>query len=149
MTAGSHNGALSAPATSPIGTSPVDAPPSGRAGEAFRVALAALSLPCVARLYGGPHGEIATYYPGGRVEGVRVDDSRVEVHIVVRVDIASPVEAAEQVRAVVAPLVAPREVDLVIEDVEWPGAGDHGSHPAPADHDGLKGPRGPNGAVGR
>lgn len=117
-------------AMSHAGTSALDAPPSGRAGQAFRVALVALSLPCVARLYGGPHGEIATYYPGGRVEGVRIDDDHVEVHIVVRLDLASPVEAAEEVRRTVGPLVAPRQVDVVVEDVEWFEHGTEGSrHP--------------------
>jgi len=115
---------------SPAGSSPLDAPPPGRAGEAFKVALTALRVPAVARLYGGRLGEIATYYPGGRVEGVRVEDDRVEVHIVVRLDLATPLEAAEQVRRAVGPLVAPKRVDVVVEDVEWFGEADTSS----ADH---------------
>jgi hypothetical protein len=110
-----------AAAASPAGSSPLDVPPPGRAGEAFKVALAALRVPAVARLYGGRLGEIATYYPGGRVEGVRVEDDRVEMHIVVRLDRATPLDAAEQVRRAVGPIVAPKRVDVVVEDVEWLG----------------------------
>jgi hypothetical protein len=90
----------------------------------LKVALAALRVPAVARLYGGRLGEIATYYPGGRIEGVRVDDDRVEMHIVVRLDLATPLEAAEEVRRAVGPLVAPKRVDVIVEDVEWLGEAD-------------------------
>ncbi|GAB3942626.1 hypothetical protein [Corynebacterium tapiri] len=36
----------------------------------------------VAELHGGPHGEVATLFPGQRVRGVRVVDERLQVHVV-------------------------------------------------------------------
>ncbi|MDV7135255.1 hypothetical protein [Williamsia muralis] len=36
----------------------------------------------VAGLYGGVFGEIATYLPGSRINGVSLSDARGEVHIV-------------------------------------------------------------------
>ncbi|MFB9376660.1 hypothetical protein ACFFKU_04395 [Kineococcus gynurae] len=49
------------------------------------VGAAVLTVPGVARLHGGPFGEVATYLPGRRVTGVRLGDGTgpVEVHVVV------------------------------------------------------------------
>lgn len=50
--------------------------------EARRVADAVCEIDGVAGLYGGVFGEIATYLPGTRINGVALSDARGEVHIV-------------------------------------------------------------------
>ena len=43
---------------------------------------AALSVPGVLAMHAGPYGTAATYAAGGRVWGVRLAESRIDVHIV-------------------------------------------------------------------
>jgi NADH dehydrogenase FAD-containing subunit len=89
--------------------------------DAERVAQAVERVPTVARLSAGSTGaEIATYLPGRRVRGVRVDDGTVEVHVVARWPAVLP-EVGDAVRAAAAPLVGGRAVEVVIDDLDVPG----------------------------
>lgn len=89
--------------------------------DAERVASAVERVPTVARLSAGSAGaEIATYLPGRRVRGVRVDDATVEVHVVARWPAVLP-EVGEAVRSAAAPLAGGRAVEVVIDDLEVPG----------------------------
>ncbi len=85
---------------------------------------AALACPSVTRLAGGGPVEVATYLPGRRVHGVRLDDDVVEIHVVARFGAVLP-DVAADVRAAVGPLVPGREVSVFVDDldVEAPPAG--------------------------
>jgi hypothetical protein len=100
-----------------------ETPPA--AGLAERVADAVLAVPEVAGLHGGVFGEIATYLPGRRIEGIRISSDLCAVHIVARYPADLPA-VAEAVRAQVAPLVV-MPVQVTIEDLytgENPRLGD-------------------------
>ena len=86
---------------------------------ADEVAAIVLALPGVVDLHPGPLGAVATYLPGRRVVGVRLDASTVEVHVVIGLD--RPVrEVAQDIhRAVAAVVSAP--VRVHVEDVAAPG----------------------------
>ncbi|MFC3499692.1 hypothetical protein ACFOOK_01585 [Micromonospora krabiensis] len=64
-----------------------------------------------------------TYLPGRRVDGVVVDADAVVVQVRARWGAHVP-ELAAQVRAAVAPLVAGRQIDVVLADVGDPPDGD-------------------------
>jgi hypothetical protein len=79
------------------------------------VAAVVRSVPDVHDLHGGAFGEVATYLPGRRVQGVRLTDDGVELHIVTRG--ASPLMfTVEHVRDAVRPLVTGR-IDVTVEDI--------------------------------
>ncbi|MGA9870317.1 MAG: hypothetical protein WBQ44_04100 [Rhodococcus sp. (in: high G+C Gram-positive bacteria)] len=84
------------------------------------VAAAAVSVSGVAGLHGGEFGEIATYLPGRKVVGIRIDDQLCEVHISAEypTDLGG---VAAGVRAAVQPLM-PVPVAVTIEDVVETGA---------------------------
>ncbi|MEJ8279662.1 Asp23/Gls24 family envelope stress response protein [Pseudonocardia spirodelae] len=86
-----------------------------------RIADAVLSCPGVAQLHAGRFGEIATYLPGRRVSGIRVDPTAqaVEIHVVGRYP-ASVAAIADQVRAAVLPVVGDTRVDVVVGDYAGP-----------------------------
>lgn len=87
------------------------------------VATAALAVPGVTRLHAGTFGEVATYLPGRRVDGVRVRPDSVEVHVVTTWE--SPVlPTADAVRVAVqqVPGVTGRPVDVTVDDVEAPAS---------------------------
>ena len=89
--------------------------------DAERVAQAVERVPTVARLSAGSMGaEVATYLPGRRVRGVRVDGGTVEVHVVARWPAVLP-EVGDAVRSAAAPLVGGRAIEVVIDDLEVPG----------------------------
>jgi hypothetical protein len=97
------------------------AAPSGPPVDAERVASAVEKVPTVARLSAGTTGaEIATYLPGRRVRGVRVDDDTVEVHVVARWPAVLP-EVGDAVRSAAGPLVGGRAIEVVIDDLDVPG----------------------------
>ncbi|HEX3623317.1 MAG TPA: hypothetical protein VHT97_13470 [Acidimicrobiales bacterium] len=83
------------------------------------VAAAALGCPLIAGLTGGQFGEIATYLPGRRVQGVRQADGAVEVHVVARWGTPLP-EVADLVRAAVAPYADGLPVAVFVDDIEVP-----------------------------
>jgi hypothetical protein len=77
----------------------------------------------VARLSAGPVGVVATYLPGRRIEGVRLADGQIEVHVVAWWGARVPDLAAE-VRAAVGPIAAGFPVDVHVDDVDVPEEGD-------------------------
>jgi len=90
---------------------------------ADRVREAVLLLDGVADTHSGTFGEVATYLPGRRVDGVRLRADRSEVHVVLRW--GAPVgPTADAIRAVTASMTG-TEVDVVIQDIGAPpdGAG--------------------------
>lgn len=79
------------------------------------IAALVLAVPGVVRLHAGRFGEVATYFPGRRVTGVRLGDGTVEIHVVVAGTV--PIrETAQLVHAAVATLVA-TPVHVYVEDV--------------------------------
>jgi len=89
-------------------------PPTAELAE--RVAEAALAVPGVAGLHGGVFGEIATYLPGRRIEGIRIGADLCAVHIVARYPADLPAVAGA-VHARIAPMVAV-PVQVTIEDLQ-------------------------------
>lgn len=97
--------------------------------DADAVAAAVLRVPTVASLGKGEGVEVATYLPGRRVVGVRVNDDGVEVHVVARWGASLP-DLGDEVRAAVAPHVSGRRVEVHVEDIEVPGESDGLSLPS-------------------
>ena len=85
------------------------------------VASATLACPSVAGLTAGAMGQVATYLPGRRIQGVRVRPEGVEVHVVARWRPALP-EVGDEIRAAVQPLAPGLPVSVYIDDIEEPGA---------------------------
>jgi hypothetical protein len=82
------------------------------------IAAAVAGVAGVADLHGGMFGEAATYLPGRRVPGVRLNDGDTEVHVSLL--FGYPVRAtADAVRNAVAGLVA-GPVHVTVEDVVRP-----------------------------
>jgi len=81
------------------------------------IAAAVSACSTVAGLSGGVAGEIATYLPGRRVTGVRVDEAVVTVHVVGRYGPTIP-EISNEVTRAVTPLADGRQVAVVIEDLQ-------------------------------
>lgn len=103
---------------------PVD-PQGEQPGEkpaelADRVAASVLAVPGVHDLHGGVLGEVATYLPGRRVNGVRLREDETHVHLVLSWDAPVAITTAA-VRAQVAALV-PGTVHVTVEDVAAPSA---------------------------
>lgn len=85
-----------------------------------RVAAAVVAVPGVHALHVGVADEVASRLPGHRVAGVRLDDERCAVRVVL--DHGAPVQAtAEAVHRAVGALVD-RPVHLSIEDIAPPVA---------------------------
>lgn len=89
------------------------------------VARAVAACPDVARLSEGVVAEVASYLPGRRVPGVRVDDEGVDVHIVARWGRPLP-DVGEAVAAAVTPLSGGRPVRVFVDDLDGPPGGDPG-----------------------
>lgn len=92
------------------------------------VAAAVVACPSVSRLSGGTGGEIATYLPGDRVNGIRLRDDddnsgckAVTVSVVAMWDVASAT-VGDEVRAAVRTVGGPGvgRVDVSIDDVDVP-----------------------------
>ena len=71
----------------------------------------------MAGLHPGGTRFVATYLPGRRVVGVRVDEDRVLLSVVLAQG-ASVCRLEKQVRDAVAPLVAGRAIDVHVADVD-------------------------------
>lgn len=80
------------------------------------IAAAVRACGTVVDLSGGLAGEAATYLPGRRVTGVRIDDRTVTVHVVARYG-PSIAEIGAEVSRAVAPLAAGRQVAVAVEDL--------------------------------
>lgn len=98
----------------PLAVAPSAAGRGGASPEAL--AAAVLAVPGVVRLHAGSFGEVATYLPGGKVDGIRLRDDGTHVHVVLRAGLPLG-GTAERVRGVVAALV-PGPVHVTVEDVE-------------------------------
>jgi len=105
-----------------------DVTPRDRADLADRVAAAVLAVPGVHDLHGGVLGEVATYLPGRRVNGIRLLDGVTQVHLVLAWD-APMALTVDTVRATVAAIV-PGTVHLAVEDIAPPGAARNADEPA-------------------
>jgi len=81
------------------------------------VAAATLECPAVAGLHPGGTKFVATYLPGRRVVGVRADNDRVLVSVVLALGASVP-RLERQIREALAPLVGGRYVDVHVADVE-------------------------------
>ena len=95
-----------------IGTGPVQ-------GACDVDAIAATTLACtaVAGLDEGGTRAVATYLPGRRVVGVRVEDRRVVVSVVLASGFSVRLLDA-QVRSALAPRIVGRDVDVYVADVQ-------------------------------
>lgn len=85
--------------------------------DADAIAAAALAIPGVAGLHGGPALDFATYLPGRSVAGVRLPGDRVEVHLTARYGAELPL-LAEAVRAAVSPEAGGLPVEIHIDDLD-------------------------------
>jgi hypothetical protein len=84
------------------------------------IAAAMMACPAVAGLHEGGTRAVATFLPGRRVVGVRVEDKRVLVSVVLAS--GSSVRLLEaQVRSRLAPHVGDRQVDVHVADVQTAG----------------------------
>ncbi|MDQ1722203.1 MAG: hypothetical protein QOI26_1937 [Pseudonocardiales bacterium] len=83
------------------------------------VAAAVQGCPAVDDLDGGRLGGAATYLPGRRVPGIRIDDDRIEVYV--RGVWDQPVSLiAGQIRQALATLSGGRVIDIVLTDIAEP-----------------------------
>ena len=83
------------------------------------VAAAVAGCTGVAGLDGGRFGEVASYLPGRKVQGVVVSGGRVTVQIRSRWAVPAP-DLAALITAVLAPLTGSHPVDVVIADIDDP-----------------------------
>lgn len=81
------------------------------------VAAATLACPAVAGLHEGGARAVATYLPSRRVVGVRVEDRRVLVSVVLAAG-SSVRSLEEQARSALAPHVGGRQIDVHVADVQ-------------------------------
>ncbi|CAN5290919.1 hypothetical protein BH20ACT22_BH20ACT22_00420 [soil metagenome] len=89
--------------------------------DAEVIATVVAACPSVARLYPGRVAEVATYLPGRRVEGVRLAEDQLEVHVVAAWDVPLP-HVADEVRGAAAPVAGGLPVAVYIDDVDIPPA---------------------------
>jgi hypothetical protein len=83
------------------------------------VAAAVRGCPDVLDLHAGPPQLVATYLPGRRIEGVRIDPEAIAVQV--RARWGAPVsDLSAQIRAALAPLAPGRRIDIVLADVADP-----------------------------
>ncbi len=110
--------AAGAPPAQPGSTATGDTS-SDTADLAERVLAIVRSMPAVAAVSHGAFGEVATYLPGRVLPGIRIDDGRVEIHLVA---VYGPplADIAHDVGAAVRPVVGDRRVDVSIDDIRLP-----------------------------
>jgi len=85
---------------------------------ARRVADRAAAVRGVARLGGGGLGAAATYAPGQRIDGVRVHQGSVEIHITAARTSQSLPMVAQAVRDAVRPLTDGLAIDAFVDDLD-------------------------------
>jgi hypothetical protein len=85
------------------------------------VAAAVRGCAGVSGLDGGQFGEVASYLPGRKVEGIVVGGGRVRVQIRSEWAVPAP-ELAALIKAVLVPLTGHRPVDVVIGDIDDPAS---------------------------
>lgn len=102
------------------GSTPGSEVAESQVSDADRIRGAALECPDVADLSAGVFGEVASYLPGHSVSGVRVDEERVEVHIIARY--GRPLQQiADDIGRRVAPFLSDRRLEVAVDDVLLPG----------------------------
>jgi hypothetical protein len=87
--------------------------------EAAAVAAAVLTCPAVVAQHGGRLGQLTTFSPGRRVEGVRIGDDRVQVGVVATYGLPVGL-VADRVRTTVVPRACGRRVDVHVADLLLP-----------------------------
>ena len=107
----------------------VSQPTEPTAPDPDQVVALARSVAGVADLTGGAFGSAATYLPGRRVLGVRIDDDFLSVHLVVTLERPIP-DVAADVRRALAAASGGRRIDVLIEDVVAGGADPGFAEPA-------------------
>jgi len=85
------------------------------AETADAVAALVLAVPGVAGLHPGRFGEVATYLPGRRVTGVKLNEDRVEIHVVVEFD--APIRTVAQRIHTMVGAAVPVPVEVFVEDL--------------------------------
>ena len=85
------------------------------------VAAAVRGCAGVSGLEGGRFGEVASYLPGRKVQGIVVSGGRVRVQIRSQWAVPAP-ELAALIKAVLVPLTGHRPVDVVIADIDDPAS---------------------------
>ena len=94
--------------------------PAADESEADLIARAVLAVPGVHGLHAGVLGEVATYLPGRRVNGVRVRGDGCAVHITL--DWGAPIGGtSDLVRSALRSLVS-GPIDVTVEDILPPAA---------------------------
>ncbi|MDM8084598.1 hypothetical protein QUV83_07480 [Cellulomonas cellasea] len=101
-------------------TPPSASPPGAAPDPADAVRAAVLGVPGVAAMHGGAFAEVATYLPGRRVTGVRIEPERTEVHVVVASE--SPIPGVASAVRDAVQQIRPSPVDIFVEDVAIPDA---------------------------
>jgi hypothetical protein len=91
---------------------------TAREALAARVSAAVLAFPGVAGPHGGPYNDIATFRPGGRLIGVRIDGGAepVAVGVVLGADRPIP-EVVRGLRELVSRLCGGAAVDITVGDL--------------------------------
>ena len=106
-------------------TLPAGGSPSGSAFidgiDIDAVAAAVRGCAGVSGLDGGQFGEVASYLPGRKVEGIVVSGGRVRVQIRSQWAVPAP-ELAALIKAALVPLTGHRPVDVVIGDIDDPAS---------------------------
>jgi hypothetical protein len=90
--------------------------PAGDDVDVDGVVAAAAACPAVAAVSAGMYGEVATYLPGRRVSGIRVNDTDVEVHVVARAHALQDVYA--QIAAATRSLIGGRRLTVAVDDLD-------------------------------
>ena len=88
------------------------------AALADAIAQRVLDHPAVAHLHGGPFGTVASYLPGRRVVGVRVDETDGLVDLSVVLWVGVPLrQAVADLRRVVVEVAGPVVVNVTVADL--------------------------------
>lgn len=83
--------------------------------DAERIAEAVTAVDGVAALHAGMFGEVATYLPGRRVQGIRIGPDRVDVHVSLALD--APVRATAAAIQAAVGAITDLPVDVTVEDL--------------------------------
>lgn len=82
------------------------------------IAQRVLDHPAVAHLHGGPFGTVASYLPGRRVTGVRVDEVDGTVDLSVALWVGAPLlPAVAELRRLVVQSAGPVRVNVTVADL--------------------------------
>ncbi|MGB8381343.1 MAG: hypothetical protein WCG47_08850 [Dermatophilaceae bacterium] len=94
-------------------------PATAAGDEVDAVAATVLACPGVSSLHGGGPRPLATYLPGRRVAGVRLDEQRIQLSVTVSPGSRVP-DLVASIRASLAGLARGRPVDVHVADIQDP-----------------------------